>query len=98
MDPLARDQATAKDGFGTYESLELTFYYENNIMLCRLPLYTSHKLHPCDVGVFGPFKTAYRDQVEKLYRGGADTIGKGHVMQPYDEARTQAMKPIIEAV
>jgi hypothetical protein len=37
-----------------------------------------HKLLPCDVSVFGPLKTAYRDQVESLYCGGAKNVGKEH--------------------
>lgn len=33
------------DGFGTHETLEiLEFCFENNILLCRLSSYTSHKL------------------------------------------------------
>ena len=56
-----RPRLLISDGFGTHESLEvLTFCYENNIILCRLPSHTSHKLQPCDVGVFGPLKAAYR--------------------------------------
>jgi DDE superfamily endonuclease len=71
--------ATSDLRFGTHESLELMrYYFENNIILCRLPSHTSHKLQPCDVGVFGPLKTAYREQVEQLYRGGANTVGKQH--------------------
>lgn len=68
FDPSTRDRANAKprilinDGFTTHESLELLqFCFENNIILCRLPFHTSHKLQPCDVGVFGPLKTAYRE-------------------------------------
>jgi DDE superfamily endonuclease len=67
FDPLTRQRANHKprilinDGFGTHESLELMRYcFENNIILCRLPSHTSHKLQPCDVGVFGPLKTGYR--------------------------------------
>jgi hypothetical protein len=104
FDPLTRDRANGKpqilinDGFGTHESLELmTFCFENNIVLCRLPSHTSHKLQPCDVGVFGPLKVAYRDQVEKLYRGGANTIGKGHFTELYDKARKIMTEPIIRA-
>lgn len=55
FDPLTKARAGAKprilinDGFGTHESLKLmTFCYENNIILCRLPSHTSHKLQPCD--------------------------------------------------
>ena len=48
------------NGFSTHETLEvLKFYFENNIILCRLPSYTSHKLQPYNVSVFGPLKTAY---------------------------------------
>ena len=50
------------DSFGTHETLEYCF--ENNIILCSLPPHTSHKLQPCDVGVFAPLKAAYRDQAE----------------------------------
>ena len=49
FDPLTRARANGKprinDGFGTHESLEvLTYCFENNIILCRLPSHTSHKL------------------------------------------------------
>jgi hypothetical protein len=61
--------------------------------LCRLPSHTSHKLQPCDVGVFGPLKTAYREEVERLYRGGANTIGKEHFTALYSHAREVAFTP-----
>jgi transposase len=51
FDPQTREQAGQKprvlicDGFGTHEILEvLEFCFENNIILCRLPSYMSHKL------------------------------------------------------
>jgi hypothetical protein len=97
FDPQTKDRAKDRprilisDGFGTHESLEIMQYcYENNIILCRLPSHTSHKLQPCDVGVFGPLKTAYREQVERLYRGGSNMIGKPHFTLLYDRARTKA--------
>jgi len=61
----------------------MKFCFENNIVLCPIPLHTSHKLQPCDVGVFGPLKAAYREEVERLYRGGAGTIGKQHFTSLY---------------
>lgn len=77
--------------FGTHETLEiLEFCLSNNIILCRLPSHTSHKLQPCDVGEFAPLKTAYRDQVERLNRGGIDTISKEHFTSLYDPARSKA--------
>ena len=94
FDPLTRAKARDKprllinDGFATHESAELLgFCFQNNIILCRLPSHTSHKRQLLDVGVFGPLKTAYREQVEQLYRGGAGTVGKQHFMLLYSRAR-----------
>jgi DDE superfamily endonuclease len=81
------------DCFTAHESLEvLKFCHENNIILCRLPSHTSHKLQPCDVAVFG-LKTAYRERVEELYRGGANTIGKQHFTFIYSDSRSVAFTP-----
>jgi hypothetical protein len=98
FDPQTKDKAKGKprvlicDGFGTHETLEvLEFCFENNIILCCLPSHTSHKLQPCDVGPFAPLKTAYRDQVERLNRGGVDTIGKEHFTSLYSPARDKAL-------
>jgi hypothetical protein len=98
FDPQTREIANGKprvlisDGFATHETLEvLEFCFANNIILCRLPSHTSHKLQPCDVSVFGPLKTAYRDQVERLNRGGVDTIGKQHFTYLYQPARDRAI-------
>jgi hypothetical protein len=71
----------------------LEYYFENNIILCYLPSYTSYKLQPCDVGVFALLKAAYRDEVERLYRGGANTIGKEHFTYLYAPVREKAMTP-----
>jgi hypothetical protein len=50
------------------------------------------------VGLFGPLKAAYRDQVEKRYHCGANTIRNDHFTQLYDKARRKVMKEhIIEA-
>jgi hypothetical protein len=97
FDPQTREQANQKprvlicDGFGTHETLEaLEFCFENNIILCRLPSHTSHKLQPCDVGVFAPLKAAYRDEAERLFQGGANTVGKQHFTSLYSPAREKA--------
>jgi hypothetical protein len=97
FDPETKDRANGKsrvlicDGFGTHETLEvLEFCLENNIILCRLPSHTSHKLQPCDVAVFAPLKAAYRDEVERLERGGVNAIGKEHFTSLYSHARNKA--------
>jgi hypothetical protein len=71
----------------------LEFCFENNIRLCRFPSHTSHKLQPCDVGVFAPLKSAYRDEVERLWRGGANTVRKEHFTSLYGPAREKALTP-----
>jgi DDE superfamily endonuclease len=97
FDPQTRDRASHKprilicDGFGTHKSLEiLKFCFKNNIILYRLLLYTSHKLQPCDISVFSPLKVAYRELVERLYRGGANTVGKQYFTSLYSTARNKA--------
>jgi hypothetical protein len=82
------------DGFATHQTLEiLEFCFANNITLCRLPSHTSHKLQPCDVAAFAPLKAAYRDQVERLERGGVNTIGKEHFTSLFSPARAKAFTP-----
>jgi hypothetical protein len=97
FDPQTRGQANQKprvlicDGFGTHKTLKaLEFCFENNIILCRLPSHTSHKLQPYDVGVFAPLKAAYCDEADSLFRGGANTIGKQHFTSLYSPAREKA--------
>lgn len=98
FDPQTKDRAGKKsrilicDGFGTHETLEvLEFCFANNITLCRLPSHTSHKLQPCDISVFGPLKAAYRDEVERLERGGVGMVGKEHFTYLYSPARKHAL-------
>ncbi|KAJ9482155.1 hypothetical protein VN97_g11286 [Penicillium thymicola] len=45
----------------------------------------------CDVGVFSAPKTAYREQVDLLYQGGANAVRLEHFGSLYDRARTAAM-------
>jgi hypothetical protein len=59
-------------------------------MLCRLPSHTSHKLQPCDVSVFTRLKDEYRDEAERLFQGGANTVGKQHFTSLYSRAREKA--------
>jgi hypothetical protein len=79
------------DSFGTHKTLEILKYcFANNIVLCQLPSYTSHKLQPCDVAVFAPLKAAYHKQVERLERGGINTISKEHFTSLFSPARVKA--------
>jgi hypothetical protein len=96
FDPQTKERANQKprvlicDGFGTRETLEILEYFFENIILCRLPSHTSHKLQPCDIAVFAPLKVAYREQVERLERGGINTTGKEHFTSLFSPARERA--------
>jgi hypothetical protein len=98
FDPQTKGLANGKpqvlmcDSFGTHETLKIPeFCFANNIILCRLPSHTSHKLQPCDLAAFAPLKTSYRDEVERLNRGGVDNIGKQHFTYLYKPARDRAL-------
>lgn len=97
FDPQTKKRANGKprvlicDGFGIHETVEVfEFCFANNIIPCRLPSHTSHILQLCDVAVFAPLKAAYRDNVERLERGGINTVGKQHFTYLYSPAREQA--------
>jgi hypothetical protein len=97
FDPQTKERANKKprvlicDGFGTHETLEiLEFCFDNNIILCRLPSHTSHKLQPCDVGVFAPLKSSYRERAERLWQAGTNKIGLEHFTSLYSPARESA--------
>lgn len=62
FEPSTRERANGQslirisDGFDRHESLEvLTFSFEHNIILCRLPP------QPCDFSVFSTLRIAYRE-------------------------------------
>jgi hypothetical protein len=83
FNPQTRGQANQKsrvliyNGFGTHETLEaLEFCFEYNIILYYLPSYTFYKLQPCNVRVFASLKAAYRDEANRLFRGGTNIVGK----------------------
>jgi hypothetical protein len=97
FDPQTKERANQKprvlicDGFGTHETVEiLEFCFGNHIILCRIPSHTSHKLQPYNLSAFAPLKTAYRDQVERLERGGVGKIGKEYFTPLYSPTRSTA--------
>jgi DDE superfamily endonuclease len=100
FDPETKQRANGRprvlinDGFGPHECFEVQqFCRGNNIILCQLPSHTSHKLQPCDVSIFAPLKTAYRNLVEDVCSKGVKIIGKQHFTLLYDQARRAALTP-----
>jgi hypothetical protein len=66
------------------------FCFDNNIILCRLPSHTSHKLQPCNFGVFAPLKAKYRERAERLWQAGTNKVGLEHFTSLYNPARQNA--------
>jgi hypothetical protein len=100
FDPQTKHRANGRlrvlinDGFGPHQSLEVQeFCRDNNIIHIRLPSHTSHKLQPCEVSIFGPLKTAYRNLVEDMGNKGVKSVGKQHFTLLYDQARRAALTP-----
>lgn len=53
------------DNFGAHLTLEcINLCKDNGVTLFTLPPHTTHKTQPLDVGVFGPFSTAYDKAVQ----------------------------------
>jgi hypothetical protein len=55
------------DGHESHHSMEFEQYcQEHNIITLFMPAYSSHILHPLDVGCFAPLKRAYGQQIGNL--------------------------------
>jgi len=97
FNPQTKERANQKprvliyNGFGTHETSKSWSFVSKTTSSCAVSLLTPPKLQPCDISVFGPLKTAYRDQLERLERGYIGTIGKEHFTYLYSPARNQAL-------
>jgi hypothetical protein len=98
FDPATRLRASGEprvlimDGFNTNELKDvITYCFKNNIIFCRQPSHATHRTRPCDFRVSSPLETAYRQQVDLLYRGGAETVNIDHSALLYSRAPDAAM-------
>lgn len=65
--------------------------WKHKIYLCYLIPHSSHVLQPLDVGVFGPLKRAYKDQIDITgYENPTAPIDKVRFVKCYAEARERA--------
>jgi hypothetical protein len=64
---------------------------DHKIIILCLPSHTTHKLQPCDVGIFGPLAAAWKKEVT-LAGCKNITISKHNMLFYYDKARTSAFK------
>jgi hypothetical protein len=71
----------------------LEFCFENNIIFCCLPFYTSYKLQLCNIAVFALLKVAYCKQVNRLEQGSINTIGKQYFTSFFSPAREKVFIP-----
>ena len=74
----------------TYEFANLCL--KHRIVLVCLPPHTTHRLQPCDVGVFGPLALNWKSQVNMATRQGI-TITKQNFLEQYHHARARALTP-----
>jgi hypothetical protein len=63
---LGKPRLLILDGHNSHCSFEFLEYADaHNIVILCLPSHTTHRLQPCDVGVFGPLNSTWKKQVNK---------------------------------
>ncbi|KAH7921046.1 CENP-B protein, partial [Leucogyrophana mollusca] len=72
----------------TYEFVK--FCEKHKIILMCLPSHTTHRLQPCDVGVFGPLASSWKSEVNHASAANI-AITKFNLLDYYDAARSRAM-------
>lgn len=70
----------------------LDYANQNNVIVLCLPPHTTHKLQPCDVGVFGPLANAWKNEVQKSFAMG-HVVTKYNLIEVYSRARLLSFKP-----
>jgi hypothetical protein len=80
------------DGHESHHSVEFEGYCkENKIITLCMPAHASHLLQPLDVGCFGPLKTAYRREIERLIRCFITHITKTEFFPAFHTAHQAAI-------
>jgi hypothetical protein len=81
------------DGHSSHASLELIEHaMKNNVILYELPSHTTHRLQPCDVGVFGPLKREWNKLSQRALDETGEQLQAKDVVRTYLTARATAMK------
>jgi DDE superfamily endonuclease len=79
------------DGFEAYLSIDLIDYVERHkIILCYMPPHASHLVQPLDIGLFGLFAHAYKEEVSKRYQFGLTKVSKSDYLEILHIARQKA--------
>lgn len=66
---------------------------EHNIILFELPPHTTHRLQPCDVGVFGPLKREWNCRTLEILDETGRPLQTKDVVREYLDVRKRAFKP-----
>lgn len=64
----------------------------NNIILFELPPHTTHRLQPCDVGVFSPLKREWNKRAQAVFDETGVPLQARDVVRVYWDARQEALK------
>lgn len=71
----------------------LHYCLDNNVVLACLPPHTTHKLQPCDKGIFGPYKGGYSRELKDRSEANEYGVGKKNFASILEVARRQAFSP-----
>lgn len=78
------------DGHNSHCSYAFVDFCEKHqIVLLCLPSHTTHRLQPCDVGVFGPLASCWKSEVNDASRKNI-AITKYNLLEIYSRARDRA--------
>lgn len=81
------------DGHNSHTTYKLcNFAAKHNIIILCLPPHTTHRLQPCDVGVFGPLAGTWKKEVN-LASAEYIEIRKHNLIRIYSKARSTAFAP-----
>ncbi|KIJ66195.1 hypothetical protein HYDPIDRAFT_46350, partial [Hydnomerulius pinastri MD-312] len=80
------------DGHNSHCSYSFCIFADKHriIVICLIP-HSTHRLQPCDVGVFGPLASSWKSEVNLASRQYIK-ITKTNFLQYYHNARSQAFK------
>ena len=80
------------DGHNSHTTYRfLSFAERHKIIVICLPPHTTHRLQPCDVGLFGPLSSSWKSEVNVVSRGLME-IRKNNILYHYSKARDRAFK------
>ncbi|KIM25136.1 hypothetical protein M408DRAFT_52558, partial [Serendipita vermifera MAFF 305830] len=80
------------DGHNSHTHFKfLEYAHKNNVIVLCLPPHTTHKLQPCDVGVFGPLSSAWKKEVQKSFSIG-HSVDRYNLIEVYSRARRDSFK------